>query len=119
MHLQYQVGGASVNTSGSDTAQKGQSEKSLRPDPFRKWGWAVFAVVIAANFYYFREMAAALVIFAVLFVIGAITAAIIYIVGRAGEAGISLAEPVAKRGLVAAEEFSKKTFHRPRSAPVP
>jgi hypothetical protein len=119
MHLNTLGRKAHVEITGAEATQQAQPVQSSRIDPLRKWGWLVLAAVVAANFYYFQEMAAAIVIFVVLFIVGTIVAGLIYFVGRAGEAGISVAEPVAKRGLEAAEELSKKTFHRPRSAPAP
>jgi hypothetical protein len=85
--------------------------------------WKTLAViaglaVVVWQFYYFRELAAALLIFTILFLMFAAIAGAIYLIGRAGQKGISIAEPAARRGLVFAEVISKKTFHRPRSAPV-
>lgn len=85
--------------------------------------WRTLAVIAALGvivwqFYYFRELAAALLIFTILFLIFATIAGAIYLIGRAGQKGIAIAEPAARRGLVYAEVFSRKTFHRPRSAPV-
>lgn len=81
---------------------------------------AAIAVVIAviSQFYYVRELAAALLIFTILFLMFASIAGVIYLVGRASQKGLSMAEPAARRGLVLAEVISRKTFHRPRSAPV-
>jgi hypothetical protein len=90
-----------------------------RADPWRKWLWAFLIAVFILQTYYVREMLAALAVFTVLFVIGAIFAGVVYLLGRAGETTISLAEPVARRGLTMAEEFSKKASRRPRSAPAP
>jgi uncharacterized membrane protein YfbV (UPF0208 family) len=78
---------------------------------------AVLALIIW-QVYYFRELAAALLIFTILFLVFAAIAGAIYLIGRVGQKGISIAEPAARRGLVYAEVISKKTFHRPRSAPV-
>jgi hypothetical protein len=85
--------------------------------------WKKCAAVAAAlalvwQFYYFRELAAALLIFTIIFLMFASIAGIIYLVGRASQKGLSMAEPAARRGLVLAEVISRKTFHRPRSAPV-
>ena len=77
------------------------------------------ALVVVSKFYYFRELAAALLIFTILFLMFVAIVGAIYLVGRAGEKGLEMAEPAARRGLVLAEEISKKTFHRPRSVPVP
>lgn len=90
-----------------------------RADPWRKWLWAFLIAVFILQTYYVREMLAALAVFTVLFVIGGIFTGVVYLLGRAGETTISLAEPVARRGLTMAEEFSKKASRRPRSAPAP
>jgi hypothetical protein len=86
--------------------------------------WKKLAVIAAAvlvvwQFYYFRELAAALLIFTVLFLIFAAIAGAVYLIGRASQKGFSIAEPAARRGLVFAEAISRKTFHRQRSVPVP
>lgn len=85
---------------------------------WKKWLGVVLAAAVVLQIYFVRELLAALLIFSVLFVIAALIGVVIYFIGRAGEAGIQIAEPAAKRGLELAEDFSKKTFHRPRSAPV-
>ena len=80
---------------------------------------AIAAIVFAiGQFYYFRELAAALLIFTILFLMIAAIVGVVYLIGSAGQKGYSIAEPAARRGLVLAEELSKKTFHRPRSVPV-
>jgi hypothetical protein len=81
--------------------------------------WLPAVAFLVFQFYYFQEMLAVLVIFAGLFIVFAIIAGIVYAVGRAGESTITAAEPVARRGMELAEEVSKKTFRRPRSAPAP
>lgn len=86
---------------------------------WRKWAYAILASYIVLQIYYVREMLAALLIFTIFFAFFALVGTIIYILGRAGQAGIQLAEPAAKRGIGIAEEISKKTFHRPRSVPAP
>jgi len=86
---------------------------------WRKWIWLAVAAFLIFQVYYIREMLAILVIFAGLFFVVAVIAGIVYAVGRAGESTITAAEPVARRGIELAEEVSKKTFRRPRSAPVP
>ena len=93
----------------------------------KKSGYAVWKIcaavaVVAAvvsQFYYFRELAAALLIFTIIFLMFAAIVGVIYLVGRASQKGYSIAEPAARRGLVLAEAVSRKTFHRPRSVPVP
>lgn len=86
---------------------------------WRKWLYAILASYIVLQVYYVREMLAALLIFTIFFAVFAFIATIVYIVGRAGEAGIVLAEPAAKRGMEIAEGLSKKTFHRQRSVIAP
>jgi hypothetical protein len=81
--------------------------------------WLAGAAFLIFQFYYVQEMVAILVIFAGIFIVFAVIAGIVYAVGRAGESTITAAEPVARRGMELAEEVSKKTFRRPRSAPVP
>ncbi len=84
-----------------------------------RWLWLAGVAFLIFQIYYFREMLAVLVLFAGLFFVVAIIAGIVYAVGRAGESTISAAEPVARRGMELAEEVSRKTFRRPRSAPAP
>ena len=109
----------SANEIQKDTAAETSANLKTSRPAWRRWIWALVAGYIVLQTYYVREMLAALLLFTALFAIVAVIGTVIYIVGRAGEAGIELAEPAAKRGIVLAEELSKKTFHRPRSAPVP
>ena len=88
-------------------------------DPWRKWLWRALIAALILQTYYVREMLAALVVFTVLFIVVAAVAGVVYALGRAGEMTISLAEPVARRGIALAEDFSKRAFRRPRSAPAP
>ena len=77
------------------------------------------ALVIVSQFYFFRELAAALLFFTILFLMLAVIGGAIYSIGRISQKTFSIAEPAARRGLVYAEVISRKTFHRPRSVPVP
>lgn len=77
------------------------------------------ALAVVSQFYFFRELAAALLFFTILFVILATITGAVYLIGRVGQKTFSIAEPAARRGLVFAEVISRKTFHRPRSVPVP
>ena len=100
-----------------------QSRKAIKPAKKRIAIWkiclAVGAIVVVfAQFYYFRELAAALLIFTILFLMIAAIVGVVYLIGSAGQKGYSIAEPAARRGLVLAEEISRKTFHRQRSVPV-
>jgi hypothetical protein len=76
-------------------------------------------LVIVSQFYFFRELAVALLFFTILFLVLAAVGGAIYLIGRASQKTFSFAEPAARRGLVFAEVISRKTFHRPRSVPVP
>jgi fatty acid desaturase len=77
------------------------------------------AIAIVWQFYYFRELAAALLLFTIIFLVLAVIGGAIYLIGRISQKTFSIAEPAARRGLVYAEVISRKTFHRPRSVPVP
>ena len=90
-----------------------------KADPWRKWLWVFLGAVLVGQMYYVREMLAALVLFAVVFVVCGTIAGVVYLLGRAGESTISAAEPLARKGLTYAEEISKKAFRRPHSAPAP
>jgi hypothetical protein len=102
-------------------AQQLETHKSetRKSDPWRKALWWLLAAAFLFQAYYVREMLAALVIFTILFAIGAIVAGIIYLLGRAGETTATLAEPLARRGFAFAEELRQKAFRRPHSAPAP
>jgi uncharacterized membrane-anchored protein len=70
-------------------------------------------------------MIAALILFTAAFILFAIVAGVLYLVDRAGEWGLDWAgqqtKPavnLARRGLNAVEDVSKKQLHRPRSAPA-
>jgi acetyl-CoA carboxylase carboxyltransferase component len=118
------LGAIQVETSNSLRLQDSASTQEIPVSPkkriaaWKKWLSVVVAVGIVSQFYYFREMFAALLIFTILFLMCAAIAGAIYLVGRASQKGFSIAEPAARRGLVLAEVISRKTFHRPRSAPV-
>jgi hypothetical protein len=105
--------------SEANYAQEDPTPVVARRDRWRKWMWLALGLVVVSQIYFFQELFAALIIFTLVFVIVAVIAGIAYLVGRAGEAGISAAEPAALRGLAVAEAVSKKTFHRPHSTPVP
>ena len=103
----------------SELTSESSPAAAPRSKAWRKWIWLAVAAFLIFQVYYVREMLAVLVIFTGLFFVVAIIAAIVYAIGRAGESTITAAEPMARRGMELAEEVSKKTFRRPRSAPVP
>ena len=100
-----------------------QVRKAIVPAKKRIAIWKICLIVALvvfgfAQFYYFRELAAALLLFTILFLMMAAIVGVVYLIGSAGQKGFEIAEPAARRGLVLAEEISKKTFHRQRSVPV-
>ena len=91
----------------------------------RKWLWVGLAAYVGLQIYFVQEMVAALLLFTVAFILFAIVAGVLYLVDRAGEWGLDWAghqaKPaveLARRGLTAVEEVSKKQLHRPRSVPA-
>src|ERR1700688_4345904 len=96
--------------------------EKLSESKARKWMWVGLVAFVGLQVYFVQEMLAALMLFTGLFVILAIAALVLYLVDRAGQWGLGWAgqhgRPVAqlaRRGWAAAEDFSKKPFHRPRS----
>jgi hypothetical protein len=88
----------------------------------RKWIWLGVVGFLALQIYFVQELLAALILFTGVFVVLAIAALILYLIDRAGQLGLGWvaehARPMARlarRGWAAAEELSKKPFHRPRS----
>jgi len=70
-----------------------------------KWAWLGLAAVPAIRLYYVQEMIAALMIFSVLFVIGAMLVLIIFLLDRASE-----------RAMMWAEASVARLVHRGRTA---
>ncbi len=110
--------GADPSPSAFELASKDASERK-KEDPWRKWLWRVLVAALILQTYYVREMLAALAVFTILFIVVAVVAGIVYVLGRAGEITILLAEPLVRRGIALAEDFSKRASRRPRSAPAP
>jgi hypothetical protein len=82
-------------------------------------GVAVFAVF---QIYFVRELLAAELLFGLAFAVLFVLGVIFYLVGAIGERGLDWAEagirvvaPLARRGFVAIEDFSKRPFRHPRS----
>jgi uncharacterized membrane protein YciS (DUF1049 family) len=84
----------------------------------RKWMWIALGALVALQMYFVRELLAALALFTVVFILGAVVALGFYLIDRASRWGLGLAEQQTKRALAAAEEISKKQLHRPRSEPA-
>lgn len=97
----------------------------MTKDGLRKWMWMLLAVLIAMQFYFVRQLLSALMLFALGFAAVFALIAAVYMLHRAWESTSASmrkrARPVlgfARRGLVFAEEISRKPFRRPRSEPV-
>jgi hypothetical protein len=111
----------------SVTIHQPKSAQAQEKAPLKKNGiaaWKIYTpiaatLLIVSQFYFFRELAAALLFFTILFLMLAVIGGAIYLIGRVSQKTFSIAEPAARRGLVYAEVISRKTFHRPRSVPVP
>jgi hypothetical protein len=91
----------------------------------RNWMWAALLALAAMQIYFVQELLAALLLFAVAFVIIAIAALGLYLVDIGGQRGFSWvgqhsrpAFQLVRRGWTLLEDFSRKQLHRPRSAPA-
>ena len=88
----------------------------------KKWVWITFAVVIALQVYFVREMLAAELLFGLLFLILLLIVLLAYLLKQAGERTLAWAKPAAhwlgltaRRGFVLAEAISRKPFRHLRS----
>ncbi len=87
--------------------------------------WVLLGALVALQLYFVRELLAALFLFTLGFAVLAGFALVYFVAEFAGRLSLARAEPVlhsaaglARRGLVLAEELSKKPFRRPRSEPA-
>jgi hypothetical protein len=100
------------------------SLKWFRNKKIQKWLWFSLAALIAIQMYFVREMLAALLIFAVVFALGAAVVFVFFLFDQISQRTVEWAEPQAKRAAHAArrgvvyleEEISKKLPHRPVGA---
>ena len=100
------------------------SLKWFRNKKIQKWLWFSLAALIAIHMYFVREMLAALLIFAVVFALGAAVVLVFFLFDQISQRTVEWAEPQAKRAAHAArrgvvhleEEISKKLPHRPVGA---
>jgi hypothetical protein len=99
--------------------------KFFREKKTRKWLWVGLAAYIGLQIYFVQEMLAALLLFTIAFVVCAIVLAILYLVDRVGQWSLGWAGQQAKpaielarRGLNAVEDVSKKQLHRQHSEPA-
>jgi len=98
--------------------------KWFRNKKIQKWLWFSLAALIAIQMYFVREMLAALLIFAVVFALGAAVVLVFFLFDQISQRTVEWAEPQAKRAAHAArrgvvhleEEISKKLPHRPVGA---
>lgn len=94
----------------------------------RKWIWVGVAGLlglVALRIYFLQELLAALLLFALAFAAIALVVLGIYLLGSAGDWSFGwigrhwrCARQLLHRGWILAGKFSKKRFHRPRSAPA-
>jgi|SRR5579875_250800 len=87
-----------------------------------KWVWWCLAAVVALHIYFFQELVAAELLFAVVFGSLLLLLMAIYAVSEAGDRGLGWVETgyksfgvVARRQWERVEAVSKRTFHRPHS----
>ena len=85
---------------GAYHMEKVNSSGNARRKPWHKWAAGIFAALLFVQFYFFRELAAALLLFTIVFLMLAVIGAAIYLIGRASQKTFSFAEPAARRGLV-------------------
>jgi len=97
----------------------------VNKDDARKWLWIFLAALVALQIYFVRELVAALFLFALGFAALAGVALVCFLVERAGRVSTAWVEPrthsvalLARRGVGLLEEFSRKSFRRPRSEPA-
>jgi uncharacterized membrane protein HdeD (DUF308 family) len=90
-----------------------------------KWLWVALGALIALQLYFVRELLAAYFLFAVVFAVLLVFAAIFFILEEVSERGFTWAESqavglvgMARRRFAHAEGFGKKSFRRPNSRPV-
>ncbi len=86
----------------------------------RKRALAVLSVFLILQIYFVREILAAELLFGLAFAVLLALAALFYVVGAIGERGLDFAEagvravaPWARRGYVALEDISRKSFRNP------
>lgn len=87
-----------------------------------KWAYWCALALIAVNTYFFQELIAAELLFAIVFGSFLLLLLVIYIVGEAGDRGLGWVE-ANRQGMMAGarrqwsrvEAVSRKTFHRPHS----
>jgi hypothetical protein len=90
-----------------------------------KWFWVALAALVALQLYFVRELLAAYFLFAVVFAVLLVFAAIFFILEEVGERGVTWAEShavelvgFARRRFAHLEGFGKKSFRRPGPRPV-
>lgn len=89
--------------------------KPEKEDGARKWMWAALAAILAVQIYFVRELVAALLLFALVFVAIAAVALGVYLVEQTGELSLAWVAPATRRGFVYLADLSKRPFRRPHS----
>jgi len=87
-----------------------------------KWFWVALGALVALQLYFVRQLLAAYFLFAVVFAILPVVAAIFFILEEVSERGVSWAEAhavglvsLARRHFAHLEEFGRKSLHWPGS----
>jgi len=107
-----------LNTGSINRPKPGiRTAGKVSKDGARKWVWWFLVAVVAAQFYYVRELLGALVVFTMVFAAVVALVAAGYVVQRAWVAGLAGMEKtlgplasVSRRGLALAEELSRKAL---------
>jgi hypothetical protein len=93
---------------------------------FRKWLISSLAVLLVLQVYFVRELLAAEILFAMLFVVVLVLCGIFYALGAVGERGLDLAEVgirvvarSARWSFNTIEDFSKRQFRHRHSQSAP
>ena len=101
-------------------------EKSARHPNLRFWFWVGIIAFVGLQLYYARETLPLLILFGILFSVGAVMVLALYLLSHAGHVGLAKAEPYAlsavragRRGLGVVGAFSKKQFRRQNSEIIP
>jgi hypothetical protein len=101
-------------------------EKSARNLILTRFAWVGITAFVALQLYYVRETLPLLILFGLLFSVGASIVLVLYLVNHVGQVGFAKAEPYAisaaragRRGLGVVGEFSKKQIRRQNSEIVP
>jgi hypothetical protein len=101
-------------------------EKTVRNPILTRFFWIGITAFVVLQLYYVRETLPLLILFGLLFSVGASIVLVLYLISHVGQVGLAKAEPYAisaaragRRGLDAVGEFRKKQLRRQNSEIVP